>query len=286
MISNEMGFTFVFRMQDETGAPVSAIVSAFIIARSIMKMDDVWQSLETLQTTVDAEVMTSILMLYIRLLRRMTRWLLCSERRRMDIATTIEKYQSSVQSFQLCMQDGENSRFSHYYEKQLKTLKNAGLNDSFIHSITNLYGMFAVLDILEISFSKKVSVETAASAFFRVGDFLDIEYIRYQIISHETHDHWEALARESVRDELDAQQRLLTESVLEENDTITNFNERLKQWSSQHRSLIERWRQLLNHFRSVSDLNYTMFYVAMRELLDLTQTALQYCEDEDSCEFF
>ena len=286
MIVNEMGFTFVYRMQDETGAPVSAIVSACIISRSIMKMDDIWQSLATLQTTVDAEVMTSILMLYVRLLRRMTRWLLCSERRRMEIDATITKFQAPLQAFQICMQDGKNSRFSHYFEHQLKTLKNSGLNDSYIQNITNLYGMFAVLDILEISFAKKVSVETAASAFFSVGDFLDLEYIRFQIITHETQDHWEALARESVRDELDAQQRLLTETVLEENDTIAQFNERLTLWSNQHRSLIERWRQLLNHFRSVSDLNYTMFYVAMRELLDLTQTALQYCEDEDSCEFF
>lgn len=286
MIVNEMGFTFVYRMQDETGAPVSAIVTAFIIARSIFKMDEVWQSLQNLQNTVDAEVMSSITMLYVRLLRRITRWLLCSQRRRLEIEATIERYQAPLQVFQLSMQESFSTRFKDYFDHQLKNFKSSGLTEFQTQNITNLYGMFAVLDILEISFNRKVNVETAASAFFTVGDFLDLEYIRFQIIQHETHDHWEALARESIRDELDAQQRLLTESVLQENDTIAQFNQRLTQWSKDHRLLIDRWHNLLNHFRSVSVLNYTMFYVAVRELLDLTQTALQHCDESGTCEFF
>jgi glutamate dehydrogenase len=285
LIVNEMGFTFVHRMYDETGAPVSAIVSAFMIARSIMKMDDVWQSLQSMQLTVDASFMTTILMLYVRLLRRLTRWLLRSERRRLDIKSTINKYQGPLHSFMLTLQDGFNTRFTHYFDNQLKNYKSKGLSESQAQSITHLYGLFAVLDILQIAEYKLVPVETAAAAFFAVGDHLDLEYIRYQIIQHESNDHWEALAREAVRDELDAQQRQLTESVLQEKDTIEQFNKRLKDWSSEHRSLIERWNQLLKYFRGSGNISYTMFYVAMRELLDLTQTALQN-SDGDSSEFF
>lgn len=286
MIVNEMGFTFVYRMQDETGAPVSAIVTAFMIARNIMKMDDVWESLQTLQMSVDADVMTTILLLYVRLLRRFTRWLLRSERRRLNIISTIAEFQGPLQTFQLNLQENFSTRFTHYFDHQLKNYKAKGLTGSHAQNIINLYGMFSALDILQIAMEKSVSVETAASAYFAVGDYLELDYFRVQIIQHESHDHWEALARESVRDELDAQQRRLTESVLEEKDTIIQFHERLKLWSNEHRLLIERWHNLLNQFRGSAILNYTMFYVAMRELLDLTQTALQSCADGEICEFF
>ncbi len=89
-----------------------------------------------------------------------------------------------------------------------------------------------------------------------------------------------------MRDELNKQQRQLTESVLLDGDNLAQFEQRLKDWSKQHRSLIDRWHQLLNNLKTVSNVSFTMYYVAMRELLDLTQTALQHCADGEICEFF
>ena len=50
-------------------------------------------------------------------------------------------------------------------------------------------------------------------------------------------------------------------------------------WSTSHAGLIERWQQVLANLRSSTVLNYTMFFVAIRELLDLTQTTMQIAED-------
>lgn len=51
-------------------------------------------------------------------------------------------------------------------------------------------------------------------------------------------------------------------------------------WAENHSTLIERWRHILADLRSSQSLNYTMFFVAIRELLDLTQTTLQMSEKE------
>ena len=34
-----MGFTYVYRLQDETGAPVSAIVRAYMITRTVLNLE-------------------------------------------------------------------------------------------------------------------------------------------------------------------------------------------------------------------------------------------------------
>jgi glutamate dehydrogenase len=286
MIVNEMGFFFVYRMQDETGAPVSVIVSAFMIARSILKMDEVWSNLHALQNSVDADFMDSIIMLYVRLLRRMTRWLLCSQRRRLDIVASIDKYQTAFQTFQANIETPYNHGVLQYSEHRLEDLIERGFSHSSAQNILKIYSMFALFDIVEISLAKNISLETAASAYFIVGNFLDLNFIRFHVIQHENQDHWEFLAKESVRDELDKQQRQLTETVLIDGDTLLQFEKRLQEWSVQHHSLIERWHQLLNQLKTVSHINFTMYYVAMRELLDLTQTALQHCADGEICDFF
>ena len=49
----------------------------------------------------------------------------------------------------------------------------------------------------------------------------------------------------------------------------------LDTWGGLHRDLIERWRFIVNDLRASSVLTYTMYFVAVRELLDLTQTTIQ-----------
>lgn len=286
LIVNEMGFTFIYRLKDETGAPVSAIVSAYLIARSVLKMNDTLSSLELLQHSISAESMVEIQMLHIRLLRRLTRWLLRTERRRLNILASIQKYNDSVQTFRMILPTVLSERYRAYFDGRVVELMEKGIPEGMSQSIATLNGMFAIFDIVEVAFKKAVSIETAAAAFFAVGDFLNLEYMRMQIIAHTADNQWESLSREAIRDDLDAQQRQLTETVLNEGDDFNSFNQRLQEWSATHAGLIERWNQLLTNLRTSNILSYTMFFVAIRDLLDLTQTAMQRCADGETCEFF
>jgi glutamate dehydrogenase len=96
---------------------------------------------------------------------------------------------------------------------------------------------------------------------------------------YEVDNHWDSLAREALRDDLDAQQRLLAQSILAKNDTPAMFMKRLNDWAPKHQALIKRWHGLLVQLKASNDLNFIMLFVAMRELLDLTQTALQASEN-------
>lgn len=286
LIVNEMGFTFIYRLQDETGAPVSAIVNAFLIARSIMNMDVVWNELQDIQEQIDAEHMTTVLMMYVRLLRRMTRWLLRSERRCLNIQNTIDKYAPGMTALKESIVQILSPKYRAQFDERMNKFKSQKFPETLASSLACADYLYASFDLLEISKQRRLSIQAAAAAFFVVGDVLDLEYVRKLVIQHSTENHSEALARESIRDELDAQQRLLTESVLVDDDNIESFTQRLKEWSVLHAALIERWRHLISQLKASRNLNYTVFYVATRELLDLTQTALQRCNDGESCEFF
>ncbi len=114
-----------------------------------------------------------------------------------------------------------------------------------------------------------------AELYFLIGEFLDLPWVRTQVIIHSAENHWESLSREALRDDLDWQQRQLTDGLISFKGKNIDLQELITAWGRVHGALIERWRSILADLRSSSSLSYIMFFVAIRELLDLTQTTLQ-----------
>ncbi|KTD21152.1 NAD-glutamate dehydrogenase [Legionella londiniensis] len=278
IIVNEMGFTFIYRLQDETGAPVSAIVRAYMIARSVINMEAIWQEIDTVEGQVNAEVQTEIMMNYVRLLRRISRWFLRNRRTKLDISKTVELYAPGIEEFKKCMPQvlGDNAR-AHYEETYQRYL-DLGISKFLAHELTITQGLFAAMDIIEVAHQLSMPITKVAEVYFKIGEFLDISWIRTQVIIHPTENHWEVLSREALRDDLDWQQRQLTAGIIHYDCRKKDLGKCLQTWSENHAALIDRWRDVLANLRSTSGLNYTMFFVAIRELLDLTQTTIQMVE--------
>ncbi|MDA9271863.1 NAD-glutamate dehydrogenase, partial [bacterium] len=282
IIINEMGFSFVYRLQDETGAPISAIVRAYIIARSMMHMDLVWKQIELLDNQIDAKNQSSIMIVYVRLLRRLSRWFLRSQRMRLDIGKMVKQFDSGVNELRKALPDSLGEGFRSHFDERLNAYMEMGIPENLAMELTTTRGLFAAMDIVEIANRLSIKVYEAATAYFAVGEFLDLGWIRNHIIEHPTENHWEALSREALRDDLDWQQRQLTASILSTGGNAINFMQCLETWSVNNKLLIDRWQHVLTNLRSTSALNYTMFFVAIRELLDLTQTTVQMSENRET----
>lgn len=274
-IINEMGFGFIYRLQDETGAPVSAIVSAYIIARSILDMDGIWQQIQALDKQIGVKTESLIMVSFVRLLRRLSRWFLRSQRMHLDISKTIKQYRHGMKELKKVLQNSLNEGYRTQYELHLREYLEMGIPDQLAHDLTATRGLFAAMDVIEIAAKLQGNMTLASHAYFSLGEFLEIEWLRNQIIIHSTENHWEALSREALRDDLDWQQRQLTACILSITNEQQDFEHCLKIWAEKTTLLIDRWRHILINLRSSATLTYTMFFVAIRELLDLTQTTMQ-----------
>ncbi len=279
LIVDETGFSFVHRLQDETGASVPAIVRAYMIARKVLNMEVIWKQIEALDGQVSVEQQHHMLMTYVRLIRRVTRWFLRSNRMRIDMDEAVKIYSNGVAELKNAMPniltEGNRKLYDNLYSEFIqKDIPNA-----LAHELTITRGLFAAMDIIEIAQELDVTVSEVAKVYFGIGEFLDLNWIRTQVIIHPTDNHWETLSREALRDDLDWQQRLLTDGVVRVSGDGVPLLERFESWSKKHERLVERWRSVLANLRSVQVLNYTMFFVAIRELLDLTQTTMQESEN-------
>jgi glutamate dehydrogenase len=281
IIVNEAGFGFVYRLQGETGASIPSIVRAYIIARSVLGMETIWAEIEKLENKIPAQDQTEIMMAYVRLLRRISRWFLRSQRQRLDIAGSVEFYAQGVKELKKAIPEIAVESFHSQYELHLNEFRELGIPDDLAHELTSARGLFTAMDIIEIASKLDIKVSAAAEAYFGVGEFLQLGWIRTQIIMHPTENHWESQSREALRDDLDWQQRQLTANIIGYIDKKHKFMPCLAKWSESHSALITRWQQVLTSLQASNSLNYTMFFVAIRELLDLTQTTMQASEISD-----
>ncbi len=281
IIINEMGFSFVYRMQDETGAPVSAIVRAYMITRAVMNMDVIWGKIEAVTNQITAENLSEIQMMYVRLLRRVARWFLRNQRLRLDITKLVKLYGPAMQELKDAMPTVLGEEHRNEYSKTLVKYLEIGIPEDLAHELTITRSLFSAMDILEVSQKHAVKISKGAETYFNIGEFLDLEWVRTQVIIHPTDNHWEALSREALRDDLDWQQRQLTAGIISFAEKKKDFMKSFETWSESHIGLIDRWRKVLANLRSSTVLNYTMFFVAIRELLDLTQTTIQVSENQN-----
>ena len=279
---NEMGFTFIYRLYDETGAPVSAIVRAYEVTKNIFDIDNLWLQIEALDNKISVEAQVAMMMQIIRMIRRTTRWFLKNCRYHLDIATAVEKYSAGIKILKSNVSKyligSDKVGYDEIIEKH--TSVNVPLN--LAKELACTRALLSGLDIVEAALKEGFSVDDVAKVYFALGEKLDLSWIRAQIIISKVENHWEALTREALRDDLDWQQRLLTIAVLKHNCQTKDVDKRIEDWNDQYELLIHRWQEMLTDLRASATMNFTMFFVAIRELLDLTQTSLQ--ASENPCE--
>ena len=280
IIINEMGFTFIYRQQDETGAPVSAIVRAYMIARAVLNLETIWQEIDALGTTITAEKQIELTMLYLRLLRRITRWFLRSQRMRLDVTKAVKLYSPGMQELKKVLPMKLSGGYQAQFESHVNEYLALNIPPYLAHELALTRALFAAMDIIEVSHLVDLDVAKVAEVYFEMGEFLDLPWIRTQVIIHPADNHWESLSREALRDDLDWQQRQLTAGIIHFGDKTKDYKKVIETWSKSYAALIERWQQVLVDLRASSAFSYTMFFVAIRELLDLTQTTVQRLEKE------
>src|SRR5690554_6386673 len=111
--------------------------------------------------------------------------------------------------------------------------------------------------------------QRVAQVFFALGSELQTTWFVNQINALPVDSHWQALATESYRDELERQLGAMTVSVLQAGNKDTPVEQLLSDWLNHNQLRVQRWQSLLLEFRSAGQNDYPMIAVAMRELADL-----------------
>jgi glutamate dehydrogenase len=104
-IGNDMGFNFVNRMYEETGATVVEIANSYIMACTVFELEEFWQKIEILNNKISTAIQTEMLFQYRRTVRRATRWFLRHRKKAHTIEQSIALYQPTFKTLSKKLND-------------------------------------------------------------------------------------------------------------------------------------------------------------------------------------
>src|SRR5664280_935295 len=102
---NRAGISFVFRTQEEIGAPIARIARAHTAAQEIFDMHRLWDRIEGLDGVVPAALQTTMLLAARRLVERASRWLIRNRRPPLVISDARDFFAGPVETLTALLPD-------------------------------------------------------------------------------------------------------------------------------------------------------------------------------------
>ena len=271
-IGNDMGFNFINRMQEETGATVVEIANCYTMACAVFELEEFWQKIEVLNNKISTAIQTEMLFQYRRTVRRATRWFLRHRNKALSIEQSIALYQPTFTILSKKLNNFIIEEEANEIQRVESDLIAAAVPQVISQRISQLSTIFSALDIAAIADQENKDVDVVANLYFKLGVRLELHWFLEQITRQAVANHWQALARASFREELDWQQRSLTVVVLQCDCSVKveDLDDMLDAWMKVNEQPITRWQHILSDFKIGQAHEFAMFSVALRELMLLS----------------
>ncbi|WP_368484829.1 NAD-glutamate dehydrogenase [Pseudoalteromonas sp. SD03] len=267
-IVNDMGLNFMVRMNEETGANEAEIALCYSIASEIFQMRDTWLSISDLDNKIPSNVQTEMLYQLRRTVRRATRWFLRHRTKAQTIEQSIEAFAPTFADLSENLTKYIVKAESDRIESAREELTQSGVPVEIAQRIVSLSSLFSVMDLTQIAQNSNRKIDMVSHTYFKLGAQMGLHWFLDQITNQPVSNHWQALARASYREELDWQQRTLSEVVLNsfEGDS-SDVDGQIEQWMDSQDLLLQRWKQMLTEFKTSQSHDFAKFSVALRELM-------------------
>lgn len=269
---NHMGITFVGRLMDSTGMSAADVAAGYITVRDVFRLPYWWSQIEALDHQVPAELQLQMMEDLMRLGRRATRWILRSRRGELNAARDVAYFGPRIDALLGKVDSLLEAQARQRWLERYQALVEQGVPEELARFASAAEHMYTLLLVIEVAEATERKTTEVAEAYFALGDALDLGWYHQQIAALPVENTWQALARESLRDDLDWQQGAITAAVLQSGDARETCEVRIQQWLDLRKPLVRRWLSMLTELRSAGSADYTMFTVASRELQDLAKS--------------
>jgi glutamate dehydrogenase len=270
---NLMGITFIDRMVQSTGATLIDLALAYITAREVFELNRHWSEIEALGARVAASVQLDMHAVLMRLVRRATRWFIRNRRINFMPAQEVARFRTPLVQLYAELPQILDGRVRDEHERRRGELIDAGVPEGLANFVAASNVLYPALGVIDAALEIGMPVRKVAEVNIALMQILDLDLFARQIADLKVENHWQALARESFRDDLEWQLRKLTVGAMNHLCEKGDVGTCIKRWIEQQHVLVERWRALLTELNAADRKEFAVYSVAIRELLDLAQSS-------------
>ncbi len=275
-IVNRLGPSFVYRMVDSTASSPAEVVKATIIAMGSFDIQRPWLAIESLDYKVPADVQAEMMSRLVRLIRRVTRWLLRNRRGSLECESEVDALTAPISSFRKMLPARLPEEFREMFDAKMGYLQQYKVPKALALDICCADFMFPAPSLVEVSESTGEKLSTVVDIYYKLGEQLQLNWLGKMINQLPVSNYWQALARETYLDDLSWQQRALTCNVVNAGGKQGGADKKLQAWSIAYADKIARSSKMLHSLQAEPNPDYSMFSVALRELLTLAQSTSDF----------
>ncbi len=260
LIGNRLGPTIIHHLQEETRCQPMDAVRALLAARDILGIQPLWDTLEALETRLDNNLFSDLMLEIQQILSRSALWLLRNNSAPLSVARMIGLYRDGAQ--QVLQQ--LPPLLAH--EQPLTPLDLRAQQADLPALFVQLYRFYYPLDIVMLAHQAGQSEQQAAEAYILMENKLGLWQLRDHIEALPGNDLWERKARVSLEDELDKGLSSTIARLLNTTDSTAPIEQRLEAWQQEHLNLLQHFQSICDEVNAQDAPNLAMLSVAVREL--------------------
>jgi glutamate dehydrogenase len=269
---NRSGTTFLFRMNEETGASVADISRAWVVAREVFDLQGFWEQVESLDGQVDVATQIALGLESRKLAERAVRWLLQSHRASSGVRETISFLADGVLTVGANLPKLLAGRDLSGFEERRDSFLARGVPEVLAERAAAMVPAYSAFDLVEVASATRQGIEEAAEVYFGIADLLQIARLRDQIVALPRDDRWNSMARGALRDDLYAAHAALTRDLL----TVTGPGspaQRLAEWRARNEDPVQRTTQTLAEIWENDRFTLATLSVAVRAVRSMVAAA-------------
>jgi len=267
---NRMGPTFARRVQEDTGADAATVARAYTIARESFDIRDTWADIEALDNRVDTTVQYEMMIETMRLLRFCTYWLITRPVGELDIERQVTRLRPGLAELSTVLPDRVQGGAADRFTRARDAYLTAGVPAALAARMAGLDLLHAGPDVVEVSAELGLPVPQCAGTYFTLAETLGLDWLQDRAVRLKARNHWQAVARGTLRDGVYRLQRRLCTLVLQ-GARNRSPGEAVDAWLGQHRSQVAHVRQTLDEMRSQAEADLAALSVAVQSVRRLAE---------------
>ncbi|WP_232769177.1 NAD-glutamate dehydrogenase [Colwellia sp. Bg11-28] len=255
----------IHAVREQTGATIAEIVKAFIIAKEVFSLDNIWSEIESLHGNVSAQVQIKMMIEVQRFYRLMAIWFINHSSSDDSIATIVQRYSPGINTLQQLNGDEITLPFSPVDESlyQLKSEVGGLVLVDTIHQLKVSSVVFC--DIVKTASELNLSVTEILPCYCQVSKILGLAWLIEQTEKVQAKDHWSRLARFSLLlDLLEFREKLVHRVLKNNRESTTDIA--IELWATSKKIELNRVHRVLDDLKVSGTVHIDKLYFANRQL--------------------
>ncbi len=265
---NRLGMAFAHRLADEADIGFDRIAWAFVAARDVLELQDLWARMDALEGAVAADVLYGLFERMTPLLSHAIPWFLNNVAPERSLSEAIAAYAGDVRTLNDALPDVLTGQYRENWDTLQQEMLDAGVPAELARRLAGVPILNSAFDIAYLKRNTSLSLDGVAATYFHVGEALLIPWLFEGIAALDVQGRWQARARANLREDVYRLHRTVTGHVLA--TPGDDPDERMSGWQAAHSERIRFGLQRLHELQAGNVNDFAGLAVAVRELRDLS----------------